>query len=206
MVKSFLKWICKRYDLGSVFAEVNDYYNLKRNSLYIINKGSVLYNDATILNLQQDSSKINLGINSHIRGTLLVFKYGGKIEIGDNTYIGDNTRIWSGDNIKIGNDVLISHNVNIIDTNSHEKNYEERAFRSIELMNNGHWDKKGSIITSPILINDYVWISFNATILKGVTIGKGAIIAAGSVVTKNVEPFTIVAGNPAVVIKHLNQG
>ncbi|NVO02172.1 MAG: hypothetical protein HXX09_05670 [Bacteroidetes bacterium] len=63
--------------------------------------------------------------------------------------------------------------------------------------------EKENIITAPIIINDFVWINFNAIILKGVTIGEGAIIAAGAVVTKDVPPFTLVGGNPARVIKQL---
>ena len=54
---------------------------------------------------------------------------------------------------------------------------------------------------SPVVIEDYVWIGMNSIILKGVTIGKGAVVAAGSVVTKSVPPMTVVGGNPAEVIK-----
>jgi acetyltransferase-like isoleucine patch superfamily enzyme len=54
-----------------------------------------------------------------------------------------------------------------------------------------------------VVIEDHVWIGFNVGILKGVTIGKGAIIGAGSVLTEDVEPFTVVAGNPAKIIKRL---
>jgi acetyltransferase-like isoleucine patch superfamily enzyme len=105
----------------------------------------------------------------------------------------------------VGNHVLIAHNVNIVDTNSHEIPHIERAERYIELITKGYPVEKASIQTAPITIEDYVWISFNATILKGVTIGKGAIVAAGAVVTKDVPPFTIVAGNPAVVVKTLEE-
>ena len=57
----------------------------------------------------------------------------------------------------------------------------------------------------PIVINDYVWVGVSAVILKGVTIGEGAVIAAGAVVTKNVEPYSIMGGVPAVVIGHRNK-
>ncbi|MCZ8192279.1 MAG: DapH/DapD/GlmU-related protein, partial [Microcystis sp. LE19-338.1B] len=63
--------------------------------------------------------------------------------------------------------------------------------------------KDVDIQSAPVVIEDHVWIGFNVGILKGVTIGKGAIIGAGSVVTKDVEPFTVVAGNPAKIIKRL---
>jgi len=55
------------------------------------------------------------------------------------------------------------------------------------------------------VIEDDVWIGFKATILKGVTIGRGSVIAAGSVVTKDVPPYTLVAGNPAQIIRSLAQ-
>ena len=60
-----------------------------------------------------------------------------------------------------------------------------------------------NIEVSPTIIEDDAWIGVNVIILKGLTIGKGAIIGAGSVVTKNVPPMTLVAGNPAKVIKEL---
>ena len=60
-----------------------------------------------------------------------------------------------------------------------------------------------NVKSKPIKICDKVWIGFNAIVLKGVTIGNGAIIGAGAVVTKNVEPNCIIAGNPAVVIKKI---
>jgi maltose O-acetyltransferase len=58
--------------------------------------------------------------------------------------------------------------------------------------------------TLPIKIGNNVWINFNSIILKGVTIGDGSIIAAGAVVTKDIPPFVMVAGNPARIIKHLD--
>ncbi len=67
----------------------------------------------------------------------------------------------------------------------------------------GHWDNKGSIITSPVRINDDAWISFGVTILKGVSIGKGAIVGANTVVTKDVPDWTIVAGNPAKFVREI---
>jgi acetyltransferase-like isoleucine patch superfamily enzyme len=51
--------------------------------------------------------------------------------------------------------------------------------------------------SSPVIIDDYVWVGINATVLQGVRIGEGAVVAAGAVVTKNVEPYTIVGGIPA---------
>lgn len=66
-----------------------------------------------------------------------------------------------------------------------------------------HGNQREVFITSPIIIKDHAWISFNAIILKGVTIGKSAIVTAGAVVTKDVPDFTVVAGNPAKIVKYL---
>ena len=166
-------------------------------------EGVKFTNTAKVENTQKDKSKIFLGKATLIEGRLLVFKYGGEIKLGEYVYVGVNSNVWSGESVTIGNNVLISHNVNIIDTNSHEIDHIERSERYKSLLINGHPKDKTSIITAPIIIEDDVWISFGVTILKNVTIGKGAIIAANSVVTKNVPSFTLVAGNPAIVIKKL---
>jgi acetyltransferase-like isoleucine patch superfamily enzyme len=204
MIKNILIWVIKKYKLNKVISELDIELKLKRIENYTTNKGSTFYPEANVYNFQNDKLKIVIGYNTHIRGTLHVFKYGGFIKIGNNTYIGDNTRIWSGEYISIGNNVLISHNVNIIDTSAHEKDAFERSERFLDLIKNGPWVSKGNVLTEPIYIGDYVWISFNVSILRGVTIGEGAIIGANSVVTKDIPPFSLSVGNPAKVIKYLN--
>jgi acetyltransferase-like isoleucine patch superfamily enzyme len=171
------------------------------NTKLVTGTAYTFYPETIISNMQNNPANISIGVNTHVRGTLLVYKYGGKITIGDNCYVGDASRIWSGEKIAIGNDVLIAHNVNIVDTQAHELDSTERGDRYVDLIKNGPWPSKGSIETKAITIHNKVWISFNAVILKGVTIGEGAIVAAGSVVTKDVEPYTMVAGNPAVFVK-----
>jgi acetyltransferase-like isoleucine patch superfamily enzyme len=111
------------------------------------------------------------------------------LEIGDHTYIGELNNIRAFGDIRIGAKCLISQGVSILGSN--------------------HGTELGSAITDQssrtdkigVIIGDDVWIGANATILPGVKIGQGAIIAAGSVVTSDVEPFTIVAGVPARFLK-----
>lgn len=164
---------------------------------------SEIYAEARIVNMTGKPEAICLGKNTHVRGELLTMRYGGKIEIGDHCFVGEGSRIWSGESVKIGAHVLISHNVNIFDTDSHELDSAQRAQGFINIITVGHPQEKGSIKTAPVVIGDHVWISFNAIILKGVTIGEGAVVAAGSVVTKHVAPYTLVGGNPARLIKQL---
>ena len=156
-----------------------------------------------IKNIAGDPDLIQIGGDTVIDGELLVFGYGGNIQIGNNCYVGQDSRIWSGEKITIKDHVLISHGVNISDTSAHEYDYLERGKRYSELLKYGHPKDKSGIKTAPIFIDEYAWINPGAIILKGVTIGKGAIVAAGSVVTKDVPPFTMVGGNPAKFIKQL---
>ncbi|WP_038020834.1 acyltransferase [Synechocystis sp. PCC 7509] len=159
---------------------------------------------ARIDNLANNSELISIGKNSVVMGQLLIFAHAGKIDIGQDCYIGEGTRIWSATSVKIGDRVLISHNVNIHDTNSHSTDANLRHNHFTKIMSSGHPTINDvGIESQPVYIKDDVWIGFNSTILKGVTIGKGAIIGACSVVTKDVPEFVIVAGNPANIIKKI---
>ncbi|WP_426095727.1 acyltransferase [Flavobacterium sp. DSR2-3-3] len=203
--KIIAKFLNSKMVFNNPYLNIRD-INVKNNKCFeeaTIGEKSKFYEQAEVINLQRNKGNIRIGLNTHIRGTLLLFAHGGKIDIGDNSYIGFGTQIWSANNIKIGNDVLISHNCNIIDTNSHEENYLERQESYRKMLKKGHATENVNVKSAPIIIEDHVWISFNVSVLKGVTIGKGAIVGAGSLVLKNVEPFTMVAGNPAVFIKNL---
>ena len=112
--------------------------------------------------------------------------------------------------IQIDDDVTIAWGVWIYDHNSHSLDWKERVNDTARIREDikagrGFIDSKNwSVVdTKPIHICDKVWIGFNAIILKGVTIGEGAIVGAGAVVTKDVPPYTVVAGNPARVVKKL---
>ncbi len=176
--------------------------NIQRCSANVTqNNLAQFYSEAVVHNLQNNPAKIIINENSHIRGELLIFAHAGSITIGENCYVGKNTAIWSANEVKIGNNVLISHNCNIIDTNSHELNHLERAESYQKMLRNGHRKTPPNVLSAPIFIDDFAWLSFNVTVLKGVKIGKGAIVGANSVVTKDVEDFTLVAGNPAKFVK-----
>ena len=203
LLNRFFVFLIKKSNLHTIISNLNNEKKINTLLERVTSNDATFYPSCNIDNLQNNPNKIHVGKDTHVRGELLVFKYGGNISIGDNCYVGENSRIWSGDSITIGNNILISHNVCIVDTDSHEINYIERADRYLNLIREGHWSDKGSIITKPIVIHDNVWISFNVIILKGVEIGKGAIIAAGSVVTKDVPPFALVVGNPAKVVKYV---
>ena len=162
--------------------------------------------DAEVENLAGNPKLISIDSNSVLRGQLLIFAHGGKISIGQDCYLGENSRIWSAASIKIGNRVFISHNVNIHDTNAHSIDPKLRYEHFLEIMSTGHpCENRMDIVSQQIIIEDDVWIGFNSIILKGVKIGKGVIIAAGSVVTKDISEYSVVAGNPAKVVKKIEE-
>jgi acetyltransferase-like isoleucine patch superfamily enzyme len=159
--------------------------------------------EGTIENIQGNPSAITIGENSYLRGRLLTYGHGGWIAIGDWCYIGVRSEIWSMDSIQIGNRVLISHDVNIHDGTAHSQNAAERHEHYQHILRSGHprFSKNiPGVFSSPIIIEDDVWISFGVTILKGVRIGAGSIIAANSVVTKDIPPQVIYRNDIVPVI------
>lgn len=113
----------------------------------------------------------------------------GEINIGNNTLISTNCNINAGvGKISIGDNVMIAANSYIVN-NDHE------IYENLSPKLSGH-------ITRDIVIEDNVWIGANCIILKGVKIHEGAIIGAGSIVTKDVNPYSVNVGNPCKTIKY----
>jgi acetyltransferase-like isoleucine patch superfamily enzyme len=117
--------------------------------------------------------------------------------------VGVGTRIWSAASIEIGNRVLISHSVNIFDNLTHPLKATERHAQARQIFTSGH-PREISLDEKPIKIGDDAWIGACALVLRGVSVGEGGVVAAGAVVTKDVPPYSVVAGNPAVVVRELS--
>lgn len=175
----------------------------RRNVCAMIDPAAKLHPESRISNLRNDRASIVVGAHTHVRGELLIFWDTGRIRLGDWCYVGDGSRLWSQASIEIGNYVLISHLVDIHDTNSHPLAWEARRGDIERVLSGRKYESSDAVEKAPVVIEDDVWIGFKASIFKGVRIGRGAIVAAGSVVTKDVPPFTVVAGNPARVIREL---
>lgn len=177
--------------------------NSESQPLCIIAQSSSLLESASVVNIAGDPARIVIGANTHIRGELLIFGHGGQINIGDYCYIGEDTRIWSARRIVIGNRVLIAHNVNIHDNISHPVDPHLRHEHYKRIITTGHPRDGLDLGEREVIIEDDAWIGFNATIMRGVRIGRGAIVGACSVVTKDVPEMTIVGGNPARELRKL---
>jgi acetyltransferase-like isoleucine patch superfamily enzyme len=161
--------------------------------------GVKLLSSSRIYNMSGRNEAIRLGDRNIVRGELLVFPHGGNIVTGIDCYIGEGTRLWSGSSIRIGNHVLIAHSVSIMDNLTHPIDPLERRRHFDSIYSIGH-PREISLEDRPISIEDDAWIGAHAVVLRGVTIGARAIVAAGAVVTKDVPEDAIVAGNPARII------
>ena len=127
----------------------------------------------------------------------------GQCTVGDFTLL-NGALIMAEEKIEIGAHCLISWNIGIADSDFHPL---EPAQRLIDAQALAPYFKdrppRPKLKTAPVKIADNVWVGMNAVILKGVTIGENSVVAAGSVVTKSVPPNTVVAGNPAVIVRQL---
>ncbi len=169
----------------------------------MVDPGARFAPGADVVNILGDRAAIRIGHGTVLAGQLLTFGHGGRIEIGDWCFVGPGSRIWSAASIRIGDRVLISHNVNIHDSDSHPMDAAERHAQFVEIVRRGHPRAMPAIRSAPVVIGDDAWLGFNSVVLKGVTIGTGAVVAAGAVVTRDVPPWSVVAGNPATVVRSL---
>lgn len=158
---------------------------------------------AVCVNQSKDKHRIKIGDNCSIHGTLFVDQTG-KIEIGSYTTIRYSSFIGATKSIVIGDHVIISNNVIIRDNNSHPISPGERIKMCESGFESELWDWKYAD-SKAIVIGSNVWIGERVIILKNVNIGKGSIVAAGSIVTKNVPEYCIVAGNPAEIKRSIKE-
>lgn len=133
-----------------------------------------------------DGGEIVFGRAVSFSGNVTIVARGGRIEIGDNSQIGEGSMIIARQGIHIGADVLIAEYVVIRD--------QDHSLTSDPI-------HKAGFTTAAIVIEDNVWLATKSTILKGVHIGSGAVVAAHALVNKSVAARTVVAGIPAQQIK-----
>lgn len=165
-------------------------------------KSARLTSKARVLNASRNSGQIQIDEHSVVESELFIFGHGGRINIGKWCYVGPDTRIWSAAHISIGDRVLISHGVNIFDSLTHPISPRLRHAQFREIALHGH-PKFIDLSEAPVVIEDDAWIGAGTLVLRGVRVGARSIIGAGSVVTRDIPPDTIVAGNPATAVRCL---
>lgn len=200
------------FDLRRLYKKYK-FYKIKKNSKRKVDiHPSVILMDSAYFDFRTEEESMRIFIDEEsVIGCSFIFESDcGVIQIGKRTFINGGTNLISVNKIEIGDDVTIAWGVYIYDHNSHSLSDKDRI-EDIKRVRNDYYNKRNfsfskewsTVKSAPIKICNKVWIGFNAIILKGVTIGEGAIVAAGAVVTKDVPAWTVVAGNPAVVVKKL---
>jgi acetyltransferase-like isoleucine patch superfamily enzyme len=144
---------------------------------------------------------VRIGTHSIVDASLRTDRSPAEIIIGDRSFVSGGSLLVAAQRVEIGDDVQISWDVTIVDHDSHALEFELRRDDVLEW---GAGRKDWTHVTvAPVKICDKAWIGFGATILKGITVGEGAVVGAKSVVTRDVAPWTVVAGNPAREIRKL---
>lgn len=152
-------------------------------------KNNIVFDDNSVLDAKgSDNQGIDIGDNVFVGRNTIIYCQNGDVEIGDNANIGSNCQIFSARKVEIGKNVLIAAYTYLVG-GGHI--YEDTELPIIE---------QGRT-ASGIKIGDNVWLGASVKVLDGVTIGEGAIIAAGAVVTGDIPPFAIAGGIPAKIIK-----
>jgi maltose O-acetyltransferase len=142
-----------------------------RGRPHVVNDGTMIFGD-------------RVRLVSTVATLELVTLPGGRLEVGNNVFINYGASILASSLVRIGSDCLIGTHVMVMDTDFHR--VEDKA-----------WDTSGL----PIILEDRVWLGNRSIVLKGVTVGHDAVVAAGAVVTRDVPPRTLVGGVPAKVIR-----
>lgn len=183
----WLKWIGVKYGKNlQVF-----------NKVYVLGKGEITIGDDFVFT---SGDSIN-PICRNIRGVLFTMTPSAQIEIGDRVGI-SSACLWAKERITIGNDVNIGGDCLIMDNDAHPHDFMERRRTYAESVGEEvYWT---TIPTSPVRIDNDVWVGARCQILKGVHIGARSIIAAGSVVTKDIPADCIAGGNPCRVIRKVD--
>jgi acetyltransferase-like isoleucine patch superfamily enzyme len=189
-IRSMLKLIENGPLVRNVFLYKGSAIEMPKTSKLVVENGPFKFNQKWLKNDPFPSVLVfRENATIIVKNNFQIFS-GAKVHVNKNAtlmlgsgYINSNLSLSCYESIEIGEDVAISENVTIRDSDNH-------TIKGSELKN-----------TSPIKIGNHVWIGMNAIILKGVTIGDGAVICAGTLVHRNVKANTMVAGNPQMVVK-----
>lgn len=195
----------KKYKQEKTLKKFRSYIDLAEQSIYGPNF------DIDLRNPISGRKYLKIGNNSLVNARFIFETESGYISVGDRVHIGGGSFI-SRVKITIEDDVIIAWGCTVYDHNSHSIYWNERkndVLQEYEDMlkgNNPIANKDWSCVDSKeIIIGKRAWIGFDVTILKGVTIGEGAVVGAKSVVTRDVPPYTVVGGNPARVLKVIDK-
>ena len=179
--------------MASLVSKIEDFSHILNAQLQLRGKATAPFSVRLRGRIQVlGCGEVQLGEGVSLRGTIvpieLVTYTSGRIEIGNHTYINYGSSIAARSSVKIGSYCHLGHYTFVMDNDQHD------VVRHTDLPQ-----------SEPVTIEDNVWIGSRAVILPGVRIGSRAVIGAGSIVTKDIPPRCVAAGNPARVLRHLSE-
>ena len=143
---------------------------------------------------------LKVGNASRVETRIALEREGARVVIGNRSFVGEG-QISCSTSIEVGDDVMIAWGTSIFDHASHSLRFSERSSDVADwLKGKKNWTV---VETAKVLIENKAWIGFGCIVLPGITVGEGAVVGAGSVVTRDVPAWTVSAGNPARVIREL---
>jgi acetyltransferase-like isoleucine patch superfamily enzyme len=177
---------------------IDDY--IKRKNIVVGNNCNISKLTVSIPAGHDGKTNLIIGSDCVLECHIVIYNPDAQVIIGDRVYIGPQTTFFCNEKIELEGDILVSWSCTLIDSNAHPLKWEHRKNDVINWRNGTKdWTH---VENKPIVVKRKSWLGFNSILMKGVTVGEGSVVAAGSVVTKDVEPFTIVGGNPASFIKN----
>jgi len=157
---------------------------------------------------RENRTYVHVGHHCDVTATIVFERGVGSVTVGDGTSIGNGTLIicTQPEGIRIGRNVMLSWDVTALDNNSHSRDRNLRENDATDWLAGIRKGRLGvfknwhGVASAPVVIGDGAWIGFGSVIMKGVTVGEGAVVASRSVVTRDVPPYSVVGGNPARVL------
>jgi acetyltransferase-like isoleucine patch superfamily enzyme len=191
------------HPLGPAASIPNDWYRGSIPANISVGENSVIDSAATFKHFfSQRAPGLIVGNNVTLCRASLATETNGLIEIGDYCYL-SNAALVCSERISVGSHVFIAAGVTIADSDFHPIAPAARLADTLATSPLGNHQHRPKVASKPIIIENGVWIGFNATVMKGVRIGENAVIEAGAVVISDVPAGCTVAGNPAKPVEQL---
>ena len=185
------------------FHHPSDYREQFTRGMGLFSPNAIVTSQARVQSVAEPDH-LEVGDHSYIEGEVFLLTPQSRCRIGNFCFLGAESRLWIQGSLTIGNFVLIAPRVDVFDNDSHPLDATRRREDAIDQFQRKRMMDYGQVPQAEVVIEDDVWIGTKSTIMKGVQLGRGCVVAAGSVVTHSVEPYTLVGGNPAREIRKLN--
>jgi len=174
---------------------------IKEGNLVVGKNSEIQKLNICIFGAQKGILNIEIGDECMLEGDLYLYTPHSKIKFGNRVFLAGRSSLYSFEEIEVGNDTMISWGCTLIDTNAHSLDSNERKNDVINWKKGWEYKDWSVVESKKVKIGAKSWLGFNSIILKGTELGEGCIVAAGSVVSKSFDAYSVIGGNPGEFIK-----